>query len=145
MVLEFEIWRLKAITDLIYWWTFGLLFISFGKQKWHFNWLNFLVLFNITSADISWKSADGILEGTINSSPLKIAQHWSNDEWTWSGQAVMRCATAAWWCLLFCQNLGGRTPTLPTRFRHPRPNIYAFRLVIIINSYKYRYVHTLFK
>ena len=23
-------------TDLIYWWTFRLLFISFGKQNWHF-------------------------------------------------------------------------------------------------------------
>ena len=36
LYLEFEIWRLKAaITDLIYWWTFRLLFISFGKQNSH--------------------------------------------------------------------------------------------------------------
>ena len=32
--LKFKIWRLKTITDLIYWWTFRLLFISFGKQNW---------------------------------------------------------------------------------------------------------------
>ena len=35
------------------------------------------------------------------------------------GQVVMRRAAAAWRCLLFCQNLGKRMPTLPTRFRHP--------------------------
>ena len=35
LVLEFEIWRLKAITDLIYWWTFRLLFTSFDKQNLH--------------------------------------------------------------------------------------------------------------
>ena len=33
--LEFKIWRLKAITDLIYCWIFKLLFISFGKQDLH--------------------------------------------------------------------------------------------------------------
>jgi hypothetical protein len=31
----------------------------------------------------------------------------------------MQCAAAAWRHLLFFQNLGGRMPTLPTRFRHP--------------------------
>ena len=32
---------------------------------------------------------------------------------------VMRRAAAAWHHLLFRQNLGGRAPTLPTRFLHP--------------------------
>ena len=31
------------------------------------------------------------------------------------GQIVKRRATTAWLCLLFCQNLGGKLPTLPIR------------------------------
>ena len=34
-------------------------------------------------------------------------------------QVVMRRAAAARRGFLFCQNLSGRAPTLPTRFRHP--------------------------
>ena len=36
-----------------------------------------------------------------------------------SGQVVMRRAATAQLRLLFCQNLGEREPTLPTRFHHP--------------------------
>ena len=36
-----------------------------------------------------------------------------------SGQVVMQRATFVWWCLPFCQNLGGELPTLPTHQLHP--------------------------
>jgi hypothetical protein len=43
-----------------------------------------MVISNMTSADISQKSADVILTKTIELSQLKISQHYFKKEWTFA-------------------------------------------------------------